>query len=96
MNSASAPQHDEDQVSRDVMELLLLSYTQGFDALIRTFAVNGLVSPEQIENIHTVMAPPLDHEELAGDETLAFLRENFDNTFAQARAVATKTWAAPD
>lgn len=76
------------------MDLLLLSYTQGFDALIRALAVNGLVSPEQIEGIHAVMAPPLDHDELSGDETLAFLREKFDDTFAQSRVVATKTWGA--
>lgn len=90
------PEAADDQVSRDVMDLLLLSYSNGLDAVIRTLAVNGLVSPEQIEGIHAVMAPPLDHEELSGDETIAFLREKFDEEFARSRALAAKTWRAPD
>lgn len=93
MNGGS---HDDRQVSQEVMDLLLLSCSNGLGALINALARNGLLLPLQIDAIHRVTSPPLDHAELWADEDLAFIRQAWDDELSRARGAALQACQADE
>ena len=74
----------DDQVPDDVMNLINIANFNGVCRVIAALAENGLLAPEQLENIEDCMTAPLDDREWRDNESMASTRDILEGVLARA------------
>ena len=82
MNSEFDPTDDE--VSNDAIQLVVVAAFNGLCRTIAALAENGLLDPEQIDDIHDAMTTPLDDPDWRDDEFISNMRGVLENVLAKA------------
>jgi len=54
------PEDGSEEVANDAMQLLAISMFNGVCRVIAALGANGLLTPDQLDNIHDAMTTPLD------------------------------------
>jgi hypothetical protein len=74
----------EEQVPDDVMHLINLANFNGLCRVIAALAQNGLLAPDQVDNIEDCMTAPLDDPEWRDHESMASTRDILEGVLARA------------
>lgn len=82
----------EDQVPDDVMHLMNIGSFNGLCRVIAALAENGLLAPDQLENIEDCMTAPLDDPEWRDHESMASTRDILESVLAQAMRDSRRQW----
>jgi hypothetical protein len=81
------PQGDgSEEVANDAMQLFTIATFNGLCRVIAALAQNGLLTPEQLDNIEDAMTAPLDDPDWRDDSFIADARD----TIAQVLSTALK------
>ena len=89
----SPPAQDgAEEVASDAVQLFTVATFNGLCRLISALAENGLLNPDQIENIHDAMTTPLDDPEWQDDDFVSGSRETVHTVLAQAMKHASEHW----
>jgi hypothetical protein len=81
------PSDLSEEVSSDAVQLMLISTFNGVCALYPRLAAQGVLSEQDIRSVFEAMTPPLDHDGMIDDPTLAMARGRVDDAFAEALAL---------
>lgn len=82
----------EEQVPDDVMHLINLANFNGLCRVIAALAENGLLKPNQVDNIEDCMTAPLDDPEWRDHESMASTREILVGVLAGAMRDTRRGW----
>lgn len=74
------------EVANDAMQLFTIATFNGLCRVIAALAQNGLLTPEQLDNIEDAMTAPLDDPDWRDDSFIADTRD----TIAQVLSTAVK------
>lgn len=74
----------DDEVSNDAIQLVVVSTFNGLCRTIAALAANGLLTAEQVDNIHDAMTTPLDDPDWRDDEFFTNTRDVLENVLATA------------
>lgn len=74
----------DDEVSNDAVQLITVSLVNGLCRLTSALAENGLLSDDQVLDMHDAMTTPLDDPDLRDDDFITFARRTLENVLAQA------------
>lgn len=94
MPKVDAPKHSlaEEQVPDDVMHLINLANFNGLCQVIAALAENGLLVPDQVDNIEDCMTAPLDDPEWRDHESMASTRDILEGVLARAMRDSRRGW----
>ena len=81
-----------DEVSADATQLLGAASFNGVCRVIAALAENGFLSPEQLENMHDCMTPPLDDAGWRDDSFVSAARDTLEAVLATAMKEARSKW----
>ena len=86
MPKADTPKQSssEEQVPDDVMHLINLANFNGLCRVIAALAENGLLDPDQVDNIEDCMTAPLDDPQWRDHESMSSTRDILEGILAQA------------
>lgn len=80
------PADGTEEVANDAMQLFTIATFNGLCRVIAALAQNGLLTPEQLDNIEDAMTAPLDDPDWRDDSFIADARD----TIAQVLSKAVK------
>lgn len=80
----SADVDPADEVSNDAIQLVVVATFNGLSRTMAALAENGLLTPEQIDDIHDAMTTPLDDPDWRDDEFISNTRSVLENVLANA------------
>lgn len=81
---SNEPPPADDEVSNDAIQLVVVATFNGLCRAIAALAENGLLTPEQVDNIHDAMTTPLDDPDWRDDEFIANTRDVLETVLATA------------
>ena len=82
MAAATRPQDDE--ASNDEIQLITVSLFNGLCRLISAVAKNGMLTDDQVIDIHDAMTTPLDDPDLRDEALVTFARETLEEVLSDA------------
>lgn len=91
-----AEQHEDDELANDAVQLVVIATFNGLCRLMAAVSRNGLVTPDQLTNIHDAMTTPLDDPDWRDDSFVTRTRETVEIVLAQAMSEAKVCWDEPD
>lgn len=87
---------DGEEVETDAIQLLVISNFNGICRIVAALAANGLLSPNQLENIHDCMTAPLDDQNWRDYSFIVDTRDILETVLARAAAEARDLWTDGD
>lgn len=81
---SNVPASADDEVSNDAIQLVVVATFNGLCRAIASLADNGLLTPEQVDNIHDAMTTPLDDPDWRDDEFITNTRDVLETVLATA------------
>lgn len=98
MSEFSIPQVDladgSQEVVNDAMQLFAVATFNGLCRVIAALAQNGLLTPDQIDDIHDAMTTPLDDPDWRDDAFVADSRGTLEKVLAMAMTQSREFWEA--
>lgn len=74
----------DEEVANDAIQLVVVATFNGLCRSIAALAENGLLTPEQVDNIHDAMTTPLDDPDWRDDEFITNTRDVLEAVLASA------------
>jgi hypothetical protein len=93
---APEPQDGSAEVSNDAMQLFAVATFKGLCRVIAALAENGLLTPEQLDNIEDAMTDPLDDPDWRDYDFIANTRDTIHNVLSTAVKRSRDFWNNPD
>ena len=90
------PQDNSEEVANDAMQLFTVATFNGLCRVIAALAENGLLNPDQIQNIHDAMTDPLDDPDWRDDQFVADSRTTVERVLAKAITASRQNWELGD
>jgi len=88
MKKFEIPHHEPEdgsaEVSNDAMQLFAIANFNGLCRLIAGLAENGLLTPDQLDNIEDAMTTPLDDPDWRDDSFIADTRDTIQKVLSVA------------
>ena len=88
------PQDPTQEVANDAMQLFTVATFNGLCRVVAALAENGLLTPDQLDNIHDAMTTPLDDPDWRDDQFVADSRETIEKVLAQAMTRSREFWGS--
>lgn len=90
---AQPPVFDEsEEVANDAIQLMTIANFNGLCRVIAALARNGILAPDQLENIHDCMTTPLDDPDWRDYGFVADTRETVETVLSLAMKDARHQW----
>jgi hypothetical protein len=74
----------DDEVSNDAIQLVVISLFNGFCRLMRALAQNGLLTDDQVLDVHDAMTTPLDDPDFRDDDCVTCVRATLEKVLSKA------------
>lgn len=74
----------DDEVSNDAVQLITVSLFNGLCRLTSALAENGMLTDDQVLDMHDAMTTPLDDPDLRDDDFITFARQTVERVLSRA------------
>lgn len=90
------PQDGSEEVANDAMQLFAMATFNGLCRIIAALGQNGLLTPEQLNDIHDAMTAPLDDPDWRDYDFIAGTRDTIETVLSTAVKRSREFWNEVD
>lgn len=90
------PHDGTEEVANDAMQLFAVSTFNGLCRVVAALAENGLLTPDQLDNIEDAMTAPLDDPDWRDDPFIADTRDTIAKVLSTSVKHSRDSWDSVD